>query len=306
MNFTIKTITMVICIGFTYCLYAQQTPTFSEYNYNPFIINSAYAGLTENAEFSISNSGFSNQFEGSPKSFSFTGHGALKQNKMGIGAGIIRDEIGVTTSTSFFASYSYKIFFDFKSNRPYWQPYDAGVLSFGITAGLQQYQSNLTELGIIGDPKFAQNINSSIPTVGLSFLFNHASFYVGFSTPNVIGDTLASDNTLVLSSPYYGYFGYRIFNNRFQDLMIKPNILLKHEDGAPLEADINLAVSFKNKFEIGTGYKTSNSINFLAGVYLFNNLRAIYNYNLANNNSPLGNTHGFILSFQFGDGYAHN
>ncbi|GAA4237348.1 type IX secretion system membrane protein PorP/SprF [Postechiella marina] len=306
MNITKKIIALAILIGFTICLNAQQTPMFSEYNYNPFLINSAYAGLTRNTEFSMSNAGFFNQFEGSPRSFSFSGHGALSNNKMGLGAGIIRDEIGVTTSTSFFAAYSYKIFFDFKSNRPYWQLYDAGVLSFGITAGLQQYQNNLTELGIITDPKFAQDINTSIPTVGLSFLFNHASFYVGFSTPNVIGDALASNDRLILKSPFYGYLGYRIYSNRFRDLMIKPNLLLKHEEGSPLQADINVAVSFKNKFEIGTGYRTSNSINFLAGFYLFNNIRAIYNYNIANKNSPLGNTHGFILSLQLGDGYQTN
>ncbi|AUC74944.1 PorP/SprF family type IX secretion system membrane protein [Olleya sp. Bg11-27] len=306
MNITKKTITLAIIIGFTYCLKAQQTPTFSEYNYNPFIINPAYAGLTENTEFTLSNTGFFNQFEGSPKSFSFSGHGSLNRNKIGIGAGITRDQIGVTTSTSFFAAYSYKIFFDFKSNRPYWQLYDAGVLSFGITAGLQQYQSNLTELGILDDPKFSQDINATIPTIGFSFLFNHASFYVGFSTPNVMGDSLASDSNLVLNSPYYGYFGYRIYNNRFEDFMIKPNILLKHEDGAPLQADFNVSLSFKNKLEIGTGYRTSNSINFLAGVYLFNNLRAIYTYNLASKNTTFGNTHGIILSLQLGDGYSKN
>jgi type IX secretion system PorP/SprF family membrane protein len=306
MNFTKNIIAIAIIIGFTYCLNAQQTPTFSEYNYNPFILNAAYAGLTENSEFSMSNTGFFNQFEGSPKSISFSGHGSFSRNKMGVGAAIMRDEIGVTTSTSFFAAYSYKIFFDFKSNRPYWQPYDAGVLSFGITAGLQKYQSNLTQLGIIGDPKFAQDISASIPTIGLSFLFNHASFYVGFSTPNVMGDSLASDSSLVLNSPYYGYFGYRVYSNRFEDFMIKPNVLLKYEDGAPLQADLNIALSFRNKFEIGTGYRTSNSINFLAGIYLFNNLRAIYNYNIGNKNSPLGNTHGIILSIQLGDGYSNN
>ncbi|MDO5979115.1 PorP/SprF family type IX secretion system membrane protein [Flavivirga spongiicola] len=286
-----------ICAG-------QQTPTFSEYNYNPFIINSAYAGLTPNTEMSISNSGYFNQFEGSPRTFSLSGHGAINRRKMGLGAGIIRDEIGVTTSTNFFGAYSYKIFFDFENNRPYWQHYDAGVLSFGITAGLQQYQDNLLDLGIPNDPNFAENINATIPTIGFSFLFNHASFYLGFSTPNILGDSLASDDNLNLVNPYYGYLGYRFFNSRYQEVMIKPNLLLKYEDGAPMQADINLAVSFKNKFEIGTGYRTSSSLNFLAGVYLFKNARFIYNYNTATNNSPLGNTHGFVLSYQFGDGYS--
>lgn len=284
--------------------YAQQTPSFSEYNYNPFILNSAYAGLTENTEVSISNAGFFNQFEGSPRTFSVSGHGSFNRGKVGLGAGIIRDQIGVTTSTSIFGAYSYKIFFDFESNRPYWQLYNPGVLSFGITAGVQQYQDNLLDLGIVGDPNFSENITATIPTIGLGFLFNHASFYVGFSAPNILGDALATEDNLNLENPTYGYFGYRFFNNRFQDLMIKPNMLLKYENGAPLQADINLAVSFRNKFEIGTGYRTSSSINFLTGVYLFDNVRFVYNYNLAINDSPLGNTHGFILSYQFGDGYA--
>ena len=86
-----------ICVG-------QQTPTFSEYNYNPFIINSAYAGLTPNTEMSISNSGHFNQFEGSPRTFSLSGHGALNGRKMGLGAGIVRDEIGCNDFYKFFRS----------------------------------------------------------------------------------------------------------------------------------------------------------------------------------------------------------
>lgn len=290
----------------TYSMFAQQTPLFSEYNYNPFIINAAYAGATENTELSVSNLGYFNPVEGSPRTFSFSGHGSINQNKVGIGAGIIRDEIGVTSSTSFFAAYSYKIYFDFDRNRPYWQNYTPNVFSFGITAGVQQFQDKLTELGIMDDEVFAQNINATIPTIGLGFLLNFNSFYVGFSSPNVIGDALVSDKSFNISNTYYGYVGYRFYNNRFQDLIIKPNLLLKHEKGAPFQVDFNVAVSFRNKFELGAGYRTSNSYNLLAGIYLFNNFRAIYNYNVATNDSPLGNTHGFILSYQMKKGYSRD
>ena len=286
---------------------AQQTPTFSEYNYNPYLINSAFAGLTPSAEINLSNSGFFNQIEGSPRSFALSLHSPFNRGKIGLGAGFIRDEIGVTTSTSAFATYSYKIFFDTKSNRPYWQLYTPNSLSFAISPGVQQFQDNLTQLGIIGDPNFAQDINATIPTIGVGVLLNLANFYVGLSTPNILGDALASnDENLDLQSPYYGYLGYRFFSSQFEEIMIKPNALLKYENGAPLEVDLNLAVSFKNKFEIGTGYRTNSSVNLLAGIYLFNNLRAIYNYNLSLSDSPLGNTHGIVISYLFGDGYARD
>ncbi|MGB6150650.1 MAG: PorP/SprF family type IX secretion system membrane protein, partial [Pricia sp.] len=155
-------------------LSAQQTAVFSEYNYNPFIINSAYAGLLPTTEITGTNSGFISAVEGSPQNFSLSFNSPLNDGKVGLGAGIVRDQIGVTTNTNFFAAYSYKIFFDFESNRPYWQIYQPGVLSFGITAGLQQFQDNLLELGIANDPNFDENINASIPTIGVGFLFNHA------------------------------------------------------------------------------------------------------------------------------------
>jgi len=292
---------LFLCILSTY---AQQTPIFSEYNYNPYIINAAYAGLTPNSETTISSAGFANQFEGSPRSFTLSFHTPLRDKKIGLGAGVIRDQIGVTTSTSAFVTYSYKIFFDFKSNRPYWQIYEPNVLSFAITAGIQQYQDNLLELGIVDDINFAQNINATIPTIGASFLFNLPSFYIGLSTPNFLGDTLASDDNLDINSPYYGYLGYRVYSNRFENIMIKPNVLVKYESGAPIQTDINLAVSWNSKFEVGTGYRTNSSINFLAGVYLFKSVRFIYNYNLAMDNTSIGSTHGFALSYRFGEGFS--
>ena len=284
-------------------VFGQQTAAFPEYNYNPFIINSAYAGLLPTTEATATNTGFSS-FEGSPKNFSLSFHTPMNRGKVGLGAGFIRDEIGVTTSTSAFAAYSYKIFFDFKDDRPYWQIYQPGTLSFGITAGVQQYQDNLLDLGIMDDPNFSQNINATIPTIGVGFLFNHARFYAGISTPNILGDRLATDDNLELETPLYGYFGYRFYNNRFEDFMLKPSVLIKSEKGAPLQVDANVSLSYRNKFELGGGYRTSSSVNLLAGVYLIKNFRLIYHYNMALKDSPLGDTHGIMLSYRFGKGYA--
>ena len=285
-------------------IFGQQTAAFPEYNFNPFIINSAYAGLLPDTEATLSYTGILKEFEGSPKNFSMSFHSPLNDGKVGLGAGFIRDEIGVTTSTSAFAAYSYKIFFDFKDDRPYWQIYQPGTLSFGITAGIQQYQDNLLELGITDDPRFSQNINATIPTIGMGFLFNHARFYAGISTPNLLGDRLATDDNLELNSPIYGYFGYRFYNNRFEDFMLKPSVLIKSEKGAPLQVDANVSISYRNKFELGTGYRTSSSVNLMAGLYLINNFRFIFYYNLALKDSPIGNTPGFILSYRFGKGYS--
>lgn len=303
-NQKIGTLALGVLLSFSAIssIFSQQTAAFPEYNYNPFLINSAYAGLLPSTEANLTYFGFSS-FEGSPSNFSLSFHSPLNNGKVGIGAGLVRDQIGVTTSTSAFAAYSYKIFFDFKDNRPYWQIYQPGTLSFGITAGLQQYQENLLELGISEDPNFGQNINASIPTIGVGFLFNHARFYAGVSTPNLLGDRLATDDNLELVSPVYGYFGYRFYNNRFEDFMLKPSVLIKSEKGAPLQIDTNVSVSYRNRFELGAGYRSSSAVNIMAGIYLIKNFRLIYHYNIALKQSPLGNTSGIILSYRFGKGY---
>jgi type IX secretion system PorP/SprF family membrane protein len=284
---------------------AQQTPVFTEYNYNPFLINSAYAGINLDAEATLSNSGFNSQFPGTPKNFAFTFNTALNEGKMGLGAGIINDEIGVTSATQVFAAYSYKLFFDFKSNRPYWQLYDRTVLSFGITAGALLYNEDLLQLGIQGDPNFAENIDATLPAAGVGILFGHSNFFIGASIPNVLGDTFSNQDNLELSRPIYGYTGYYFSPNKFNDdFILKPSLLFKYENGAPFQVDLNMGISYKNSFELGLGYRTSSSINFAAGFYLLKNFRAMYNYTQRGGDAPIGNTHGIILSYRAGSGFA--
>ncbi|MCA0957426.1 PorP/SprF family type IX secretion system membrane protein [Muricauda ruestringensis] len=292
-------IPVLMLLAFGFVSHAQQTALFPEYNYNPFIINSAYAGMADGAEATLSHYGYLNGIEGNPTTLSFSFHTPVSRDKMALGGAVLQDKIGVTTSTHAFAAYSYKIFFDVKRDRPYWQVYDQNVLSFGITAGIRKYGENLLELGIHDDPEFDENINANIPTVGVGILYNRANFYLGFSVPNILGDQLASRDDLKLVNPFYGYFGYRFFTNNFQEIMIKPSALLKYEAGAPIQIDANIAVNFKNKFEIGTGYRSSNSINFLGGIYALKKLKFVYYYNVGLENSMLGNSHGLVVSFRF-------
>ncbi len=283
---------------------AQQTPAFTDYNYNPFIINAAYAGTSGDSEASLSNSGFNNQIEGAPKSFYLTFNTAISEGNMGLGGIIMNDQIGVTNVTQTSVAYSYKIFFDFKSNRPYWQLYDRTVLSFGVIAGVLQYEENLLSLGIQNDPNFSENINNTIPAAGLSFLFGHGNFFAGISAPNILGDRLVNQNNLNLSRPIYGYTGYHFITNKFNpNFIIKPSLLFKYESGAPFQVDTNVSIRYKNNFEVGVGYRTSNSFNIAAGFYFLKNLRAMYNYTQGTGNSPIGNTHGILLSFRGGKGY---
>ncbi|MDT0606710.1 PorP/SprF family type IX secretion system membrane protein [Croceitalea rosinachiae] len=295
-----------LVIGNILGITAQQTPVFSEYNYNPFLINAAYAGVENYAEATLSNSGFNNEFEGTPKNLAFTFNTRLNEGKMGLGVGIINDEIGVTTATQVFAAYSYKIFLNDNSH-PYWKIYDRSFISFGLTAGALLYSENLLQLGLQDDPNFAENINTTLPAAGIGILFGHANFFAGVSMPNVLGDTFANQDNINISRPLYAYTGYHFATSTYDpQLILKPSLLFKYENGAPFQVDVNLSFNYQNSFEIGAGYRSSSSLNFIVGFYLLKNFRALYNYSQNSGDAPIGNTHGIILSYRAGNGYAVN
>ncbi|RIV37701.1 type IX secretion system membrane protein PorP/SprF [Flagellimonas lutimaris] len=300
-------LSILLCSISIISLKGQQNPAFTEYSYNPFIINSAYAGMSGNAEINFSNIGLKDQsIEGLPRTMTTTFSTPHPSGNMGFGAGVIHDRIGVSTSTEIFGAYSYKIILN-DNIHPYWKIYDRSFISLGLKAGAMIYNEDFLSLGIPNDPKFAKNLNSTIPQIGIGALFGYANFFAGFSMPNIIGDNFSNPDKLKISRPFYGYLGYHFILNKYDpDYILKPSLLFKFESGAPFQIDINLSLRVKNQFEFGAGLRTKNSVNAIAGFYISKNLRALYSYTHGAANSPLGSTHGLILGYRFGDnGFYH-
>ncbi|PIF00761.1 MAG: hypothetical protein CR994_03645 [Maribacter sp.] len=292
--------TIILLFSINSLLFSQQTPVFSEYHINPFLINSAYAGLTPK-QITLTHNGNLGGFEGAPSTSALSFISDVGYSNIGYGFGVTNDQIGVTENTSIYGAFSYKLEFDHIENRADWEIYDMNVLSFGITAGLQMYRDNLQELGIDDDINFAQNINITIPTIGAGIMYNRANFFVGFSSPNLIGTALVKDDFIEITPQFYGYSGFRFYTNQFEDLLIKPSILVKYQEGAPLQTDFNISGVYKNRFELGLGYRTTSAFSALAGFYLNKNFRLLYNFNYYTNDFVLGSTHGIGASYRFMD-----
>ncbi|GGF21445.1 PorP/SprF family type IX secretion system membrane protein [Flavobacterium limi] len=282
---------------------AQQTPVFSSYNYNTVLINPAHAGYYEKTDAVMTTNGYFNSVDGSPRNIDISVNTLTRSENVGLAAGIAHNQIGVTYTTNFFASYSYKIFFheDYKYGK--WWAYDPNIISFGITAGAQIYDENLTKLGIENDPEFQENVHSFTPTLGVGFLYNRDRIYFGLSAPNLLSGTFDSQNNTRLKNVYYSYFGYRMFTDLFEDILINPSFLAKYVEGAPMQVDLNVLVNYKNKFEFGGGYRSSNTLNFLAGFHLSANSRLIFTYNKSIDNVVLPDTYGVVFNYRFGKGF---
>lgn len=295
---------ILIAFGiFSNTIHGQQTPTFTNYNYNTVVLNPAHAGYYEDVDITLITTGNFYSIEGDPRDTQLTVNAPLRSKHVGLAGGIGRDQIGVSSVTNIFGSYSYKIFFDSEYAQGKWWAYDPNIISFGITAGVSMYDENLQLLEIENDPNFQENIHTLVPNIGVGFLYSKDHIYIGFSAPNIFGSSISSENNLNIKSLYYGYIGYRFFTNKFEDYMINPSTLVKYVPGAPVQIDLNLTVNYKNILELGAGYRSSSAVNFLAGFYLFKFWRIIYSYNYSLENTTINNTHSLGLNYRLGNGF---
>src|SRR5690349_7551341 len=131
----IFSITILLCLFFTAGM-AQQYPVFTQYYFNELVINPAYAG--NHVQLSAT-AMYRNQwvnFPGAPKTLNFSGHTALKRNKVGVGLMINRDEIGSYENNHIYISYAYKIHLH------------EATLAMGLQAGINLLGADFSKLDL--------------------------------------------------------------------------------------------------------------------------------------------------------------
>ncbi|UZO80435.1 PorP/SprF family type IX secretion system membrane protein [Aquimarina sp. ERC-38] len=303
MRHLLQKLVIIGFLSFVQALSGQQLPSFDQYYYNNVLINPAYAGFPEFIEIITSTTQTFTGFEGNPRTINLTGNAPVFDRQGGISAGYTRDEVGVTSATKFFASYAYRIDLDNNYDNIQWWHYNPTFISFGLQTSLLFLENNLLSLGVEGDPVFQDIIDVTIPTANIGILLNEKEFFVGLSVIQLFPNIFFSEKNIKLQSSYQLHGGYYWVITGNSPLVIKPHTLLKYVPNAPAQLDINLAAKFKNGLEIGTGYRSDDTLNFVAGFYFYKRWRAMYTLNQSFNNNPISGRHGLVLSYQFGNGY---
>lgn len=284
--------------------YAQQSPVFADYNYNTVVINPAFAGYYKDVDLAFTYNQFMNDIEGTPQTNSLTANIPIQNQKMGFGLGVVNDKIGVLTTTTITASFAYRLKIVRAVHNNIWWDLNPKGLSFGMSAALINWNENLTNLGITNDPKFASDINESIPTFHVGAMYNDTHFFAGLSVNNLISGTVDSHQASGIQRVVYAHVGGRFFTSKyFEEILITPSILIKSEPNVPLQIDFNMLLNYKNKIELGVGYRSTAAVNAMLGFNINKHLNIMYQYNVNTDSlSPLGNSHGLMMRLRLGKG----
>jgi type IX secretion system PorP/SprF family membrane protein len=88
---------------------AQYDGLFTQYMFNEMFINPAYAGSKEAMSATLVHRQQWVNFPGRPVTTSFSAHGPLMENKMGVGLSFLNEKIGVLSRNLIYGTYAYRL-----------------------------------------------------------------------------------------------------------------------------------------------------------------------------------------------------
>ncbi len=286
---------LLIFLGLTCLMQAQQDSQFTQYMYNMSVLNPAYSTADETSL----NLGtlYRTQWVGSvggPSTGTFFAHTKFTDRLEG-GISVIHDQIGdVVKETNAYIDVAYVIPVN-----------DKASVSFGIKAGASFFSTDFSGFiysDPLPDPAFAENISRTFPNIGAGAYYFTDHYYVGLSAPNLLNSKhLDEDSGIVTEGAENIHLfltgGYVInLNDR---LKLKPAFMTKYVNGAPLSIDITANVLFNDKIEAGVGYRFDDSVSGLINLRILPNLRVgyAYDYTLSNLGRFNSGSHEVFLLF---------
>jgi type IX secretion system PorP/SprF family membrane protein len=282
---------------------AQFDYMFTQYMFNETFINPAYAGSKDAMSATLLHRQQWVNFPGRPITTSFSLHGPLMQNKMGLGLSVMNEQIGVLNQNLAYVSYAYRLKTGEKS-----------TLAFGLMGGIHNQVNKFSQIktssdGSIVDPQFGQNNVSTIaPNFGTGVYFNTKTFFAGFSIPRMVDDRVkfaTNGSVTQLSNISPGNFHYYLtVGNVFKindDLKLKTQGMVQAVQNAPMLFDITANALIKEMLWAGLAYRSGSAVSVIAGIQVNPQFLVSYSYDYTLNSIQkysMG-SHEIVLNYLF-------
>lgn len=291
---------LIITLAFGNILNAQYDAMFTQYMFNEMYINPAYAGSKEAMAANLTHRQQWVSFPGRPITSSFTLHGPLANNKMGIGISLLNEQIGKLNRNLLYINYAYRIKTGKKSQ-----------LSFGLMAGIHNQVNKFSELKPTesGDIQLSNNTPSlTSPNFGTGIYYYTDKFYAGISIPRMIDDNYLFNANGTIIKNYHlkpSLFHYYLTVGRVFDIndniKCKPQTMIKLVQNAPIQYDFNLNFLINNKIWTGISYRSKADISALIGLQVNPQLliNYSYDYSISNIQKYSQGSHEFTLAYLF-------
>jgi type IX secretion system PorP/SprF family membrane protein len=294
------------------CL-SQQSPIYSQYILNEFLINPAVAGIDGMTTINLSgrkqwlglkytpetySASISTRILKSPFSISNRRYHKGSQGRVGLGASFVSDRSGAINRTSFQIIYAYHIFI---------QNYQLsfGLKTFGTQFRIDRELISLREY----DPNIENMLGKSafIPDAGAGVNFTTPNAQLGFSASHLLesvikfGDMELDANELE-HIRNYSLFGYYRKLMRNRNWTFEHSAIIRGNEMLRFSAETSVRFIYKKEYWAGLSVRTSGELIILGGVKL-NRVYIGYSFDYGFNQLSYSSygSHEIVLALKLGD-----
>ena len=274
---------------------AQQESYYSLYRFNMQVINPAFAGAEADNMLTLLNRSQWAELDDSPRTMAFA-YSSKRENNVGLGLSVVADRVFVERQTFAYADFSYKLNLT-EQTRMY----------LGLKAGGNFYRSsslNLEDYNTGIDPA-QKEFSRFNPNVGAGLYLQNENYWVSFSIPRLFNVKRDMDINIGAKDRVHSYLGGGMNFEVTEEILLKPNIMLRKIAALPISADIGTFVSFQNRFDLGASYRTNAALSFMTYINVVEGIDVGYAYETPTDVSLAGQsvkTHEIFLRIRLGEG----
>lgn len=271
-------------------MFAQQEQMYTHYDFNSLAMNPAYAGSKRTLVASALNRTQWATYPGAPNYQSLAVHSPVSQapafRDFAVGLNLQTGKIGKFAVASPFAET------EFAANIAYHKEIARNLrLAVGLRVGAFNYSAELSKLQLQnpGDVTFNNNDYSiTAPMTGFGVYLYSDKYFAAISAPRMVFITERTApsgvNLDYVSEMHYYAIAGAVFEIN-DDVKLKPTTQVKFVNGAPMQADLNLHLFYKDFGSIGGFFRTGGDIGFMTMVKLNPSFNVLYSFD--SKTSPL-------------------
>ncbi|MDB5149899.1 MAG: type secretion system rane protein PorP/SprF [Mucilaginibacter sp.] len=323
--------TLIVIAVTTQLAKAQQRPQYTQYVFNNYLLNPALSGIENYTDVKL---GYRSQWTGlegapvtsyfsvnapignrflqgdatafpaggglNPSSRSYTQNYMAAEPHHGVGLMVVSDKTGPITQTNIDATYAYHLGLTETLN-----------LAVGVSAGVSHNVIDVSKLTYVdqNDPTI-NNITGSQwkPDLGVGVWAYSSNYFFGASVQQILPQNLyvTTSTTAVQNKTVPHYFvtgGVKLFVS--DDITLMPSALLKFIAPVPVTFDVNMKMSFRDKFWIGGSYRRNDSYAALVGFNLSSLVNVGYSYDFTTSalNTVSHGSHEIVLGILLNNRY---
>jgi type IX secretion system PorP/SprF family membrane protein len=227
-------------------LFAQQEWSYTQYQFNLYDANSAYAGNHQTMSMAVRHRSQWIGLEGAPVTDQISVHAPLVGNRLGVGLRVVSDLIGARKQQLFRTSAAYKL----EALR--------GQVAFAITAGVLRSAVDRSEL-IAFDMNDAQLLQIGAahvtPVFGAALFYASKRLFIGAET----GSLNRPANSSAEGSMARLYRNANLIAGLMQPIgesdALEFSTQTKWSEGRQRQSEVNVQYLYHNKFRLGAGYR---------------------------------------------------